>query len=89
MEIINSPRPLFRNEFCNLVVFEIFCREIAEDGKELLFDHGAPFFSISNTDVLRLVHEWELKGLVAEWKENFGSFDYHSKKFIEIDQVYD
>ncbi|OAY54540.1 renalase isoform X2 [Manihot esculenta] len=61
-------------------------REIAEDGKELLFDHGAPFFSISNTDVLRLVHEWELKGLVAEWKENFGSFDYHSKKFIEIDQ---
>ncbi|KAJ9183090.1 hypothetical protein P3X46_006999 [Hevea brasiliensis] len=61
-------------------------REIAEDGKELLFDHGAPFFSISNTDVLKLLHEWELKGLVAEWKENFGSFDCLSNKFLDIDQ---
>ncbi|KAF9667017.1 hypothetical protein SADUNF_Sadunf16G0289100 [Salix dunnii] len=61
-------------------------REISEDGKELLFDHGAPFFSVSNCDVLKLVHEWESKGLVAEWKENFGSFDCISKKFLENDQ---
>ncbi|KAJ6966816.1 hypothetical protein NC652_004388 [Populus alba x Populus x berolinensis] len=64
-------------------------REISEDGKELLFDHGAPFFSASNSDVLRLVHEWESKGLVEEWKENFGSFDCISKKFLDIEQVYD
>lgn len=64
-------------------------REISEDGKELLFDHGAPFFSVSNCDVLKLVHEWESKGLVAEWKENFGSFDCISKKFLDNDQVYD
>ncbi|KAG5255257.1 renalase [Salix suchowensis] len=61
-------------------------REISEDGKELLFDHGAPFFSVSNCDVLKLVHEWESKGLVAEWKENFGSFDCISKKFLDNDQ---
>nr|XP_034902888.1 renalase isoform X2 [Populus alba] len=61
-------------------------REISEDGKELLFDHGAPFFSASNSDVLRLVHEWESKGLVEEWKENFGSFDCISKKFLDIEQ---
>uniref|UniRef100_A0A6N2KLI4 Amine oxidase domain-containing protein n=1 Tax=Salix viminalis TaxID=40686 RepID=A0A6N2KLI4_SALVM len=62
-------------------------REISEDGKELLFDHGAPFFSVSNCDVLKLVHEWESKGLVAEWKENFGSFDCISKKFLDNDQI--
>lgn len=61
-------------------------REISEDGKELLFDHGASFFSASNSDVLRLVHEWESKGLVEEWKENFGSFDCISKKFLDIEQ---
>ncbi|KDP43403.1 hypothetical protein JCGZ_26558 [Jatropha curcas] len=61
-------------------------REIAEDGNDLLFDHGAPFFTVSNTDVLRVVHEWELKGLVAEWKENFGSFDCLSNKFLDIEQ---
>ena len=54
-----------------------------------MFDHGAPFFSASNSDVLRLVHEWESKGLVEEWKENFGSFDCISKKFLDIEQVYD
>ncbi|KAG6790662.1 hypothetical protein POTOM_006825 [Populus tomentosa] len=42
--------------------------------------------SVSNSDVLRLVHEWESKGLVEEWKENFGSFDCISKKFLDIEQ---
>ncbi|POO03210.1 Amine oxidase [Trema orientale] len=61
-------------------------REVSDDGKELLFDHGAPFFTASNTEVLGLVQEWEARGLVAEWKENFGSFDCTSSKFIDIEQ---
>lgn len=62
-------------------------REISEDGKELLFDHGAPYFTVSNPDVLELVHEWESGGLVAEWKVNFSSFDCVSNKFFDIQQV--
>ncbi|XP_044499820.1 renalase isoform X1 [Mangifera indica] len=61
-------------------------REISEDGKELLFDHGAPYFTVSNPDVLELVHEWESGGLVAEWKVNFSSFDCVSSKFVDIQQ---
>ncbi|XP_059666630.1 uncharacterized protein LOC132312320 [Cornus florida] len=61
-------------------------RELIEDGKELQFDHGAPYFTASNTDVLGLVHEWEARGFVAEWKENFGSFDCFSKKFVDIEK---
>ncbi|KAE8124573.1 hypothetical protein FH972_019441 [Carpinus fangiana] len=61
-------------------------REVAEDGKELVFDHGVPYFSVSNAEVLGLVREWESRGLVAEWKENFGSFDCISNKFVDIQQ---
>lgn len=61
-------------------------REISEDGKELLFDHGAPFFSATNPDVLGLVHEWEARGLVAEWKQNFGTFDRISNKFVNFEK---
>ncbi|KAK8295886.1 hypothetical protein V6Z11_D05G087500 [Gossypium hirsutum] len=43
-------------------------REISEDGRELLFDHGAPYFTVTNLDVLSVVTEWESRGLVAEWK---------------------
>ncbi|XP_042489175.1 renalase isoform X2 [Macadamia integrifolia] len=56
-------------------------REISEDGTELFFDHGAPFFTVNDNDVMGLVHEWEARGLVAEWKERFGSFDCISAKF--------
>lgn len=52
-----------------------------------MFDHGAPFFTASNNEVLGLVHEWESRGLVAEWKGNFGSFDCISRKFIDVEQV--
>jgi predicted NAD/FAD-dependent oxidoreductase len=62
-------------------------REKTEDGKELHFDHGAPFFSVSNPEVVRLVQEWESRGLVAEWKEKFGSFDFQTLKFDNIEQV--
>lgn len=61
-------------------------REKTEDGKELHFDHGAPFFSVSKSEVLCLVQEWESRGLVAEWKEKFGAFDFHTLKF-NIEQV--
>ncbi|KAL6998995.1 hypothetical protein U1Q18_000162 [Sarracenia purpurea var. burkii] len=61
-------------------------REIADDGNELLFDHGAPYFTTSNTDVLGLISDWEARGLVAEWKQNFGSFDFVSKKFVDFEK---
>lgn len=62
-------------------------REIIEDGKELLFDHGAPYFTATNADVLGLVRDWEARGLVAEWIENFGSFDFASQTFVDIEKV--
>ncbi|XP_058219068.1 uncharacterized protein LOC131329734 [Rhododendron vialii] len=61
-------------------------RETTVDGRELLFDHGAPYFTASNVDVLGLIHDWESRGLVAEWKENFGSFDFGSKQFGNIEK---
>lgn len=63
--------------------FEI--REITEDGKELLFDHGAPYFTVTNPDVLSVVAAWESSGLVAEWKINLGSFDCFSNKFVNVE----
>ncbi|KAF7822507.1 Renalase isoform A [Senna tora] len=61
-------------------------RENTEDGKELLFDHGAPFFTVNKSEVLSLVQEWESRGLVAEWKEKFGSFDFVTQKFIDTEK---
>lgn len=58
-------------------------RETIEDGKELFFDHGAPYFTVTNPDVLDIVLEWESRGLVAEWEEKFGTFDFASKTFID------
>lgn len=74
----------------NLVMISISnsYREVAEDGKELLFDHGAPFFNANNTEVLGLVREWEAKGLVACWREKFGCFDRVSNKFVDLEQVF-
>ncbi|KAB2049346.1 hypothetical protein ERO13_A13G153300v2 [Gossypium hirsutum] len=60
-------------------------REISEDGRELLFDHGAPYFTVTNPDVLSVVTEWESRGLVAEWKSNFGSFDCFTNKFVNTE----
>ncbi|CAI9088083.1 OLC1v1022319C1 [Oldenlandia corymbosa var. corymbosa] len=61
-------------------------REIAEDGREFVFDHGAPYFTASNPGVLGLVQEWESRGIVASWNEKFGSFDFASKKFVDIEE---
>ncbi|XP_058100251.1 uncharacterized protein LOC131245066 isoform X2 [Magnolia sinica] len=60
-------------------------RETTDDGKELLFDHGAPFFTVDSEEVRSLVSAWEARGLVAEWKENFGSFDQISTKFVDLE----
>ncbi|MCL7038365.1 hypothetical protein MKW94_013534 [Papaver nudicaule] len=59
---------------------------MTEDGKELMFDHGAPFFTVTDNGVMDLVREWEQRGFVAEWKEKFGSFDYATSKFGEAEK---
>ncbi|KAK1430890.1 hypothetical protein QVD17_13990 [Tagetes erecta] len=61
-------------------------REIAEDGRELYFDHGAPYFSTTNTDVEEMIRGWETRGLVEEWKQNFGSFDFITKKIVNFEK---
>ncbi|PWA84391.1 FAD/NAD(P)-binding oxidoreductase family protein [Artemisia annua] len=61
-------------------------RETTEDGKELYFDHGAPYFSTTNADVEDMIRGWEARGLVAEWKQNFGSFDYITKTFVNSEK---
>ncbi|OVA14984.1 hypothetical protein BVC80_67g2 [Macleaya cordata] len=61
-------------------------REMTEDGKELFFDHGAPFFTVTDTSAMDLVREWEERGLIAEWKENFGSFDCATAQFVDFDK---
>lgn len=81
MEVRNIENFFF---FCSLW---ILCREVSEGGEELLFDHGAPFFTAISNEVQGLVCEWESRGLVAEWKGNFGSFDCISSKFKDIEQV--
>lgn len=34
-----------------------------------------------------VLNDWESRGLVAEWKEKFGSFDFRSKKFVGVEEV--
>ncbi|GLJ52462.1 hypothetical protein SUGI_1115890 [Cryptomeria japonica] len=57
-------------------------RERTEDGKELCFDHGAPYFTVKDPSVCDVVDKWEGAGLVAEWKGPFGTFDVDSGKFM-------
>ncbi|XP_056866123.1 uncharacterized protein LOC108810165 isoform X1 [Raphanus sativus] len=61
-------------------------REVGEDGKELMFDHEAPFFSVTNPNAISLVHEWESLGFVSQWKQVFGSFDSASNMFLGFQQ---
>eukprot|EP01018_Ginkgo_biloba_P030982 Gb_19995 [translate_table: standard] len=55
-------------------------RERTEDGKELCFDHGAPYFTVKDVAVQDLVDKWEAAGQVAEWRGPFGTFDVGSGK---------
>lgn len=63
------------------------CREISDDGKELVFDHGAPFFSAINPEALHLIHTWEARGIFSEWKEKLETFDCTSRNFINSEKV--
>ncbi|KAL5715980.1 hypothetical protein ACHQM5_017728 [Ranunculus cassubicifolius] len=65
-------------------------REVTEDGIELFFDHGAPYFVVTNKDVEVLVSEWEARGIVAEWDEKFGIYDCVEAKFtgFEKEELY-
>jgi predicted NAD/FAD-dependent oxidoreductase len=65
--------------------FEI--RVTMEDGTELRFDHGAPYFTVTNDEVARLVSGWEARGIVAEWKATFACFDLATGKFTDFDKV--
>lgn len=58
-----------------------------DDGTELRFDHGAPYFTVSNDEVARVVGGWEARGLVAEWKAMFACFDRETGKFRDFDKV--
>lgn len=58
-------------------------RERASDGKILLFDHGAQYFTVKDPIVQGLVDSWEAAGIVADWKGKFGTYDADTKKFTE------
>lgn len=80
--------------FSNVYLLFIFIcgwivREHCEDGGELSFDHGAPCFALnaSNSELQSLVNNWESRGLVAQWKEKFGCFDFSSRSFVSVDEV--
>ncbi|KAL6637993.1 hypothetical protein ACP70R_025565 [Stipagrostis hirtigluma subsp. patula] len=61
-------------------------REVMEDGTELRFDHGAPYFTVTNDEVARLVGGWEARGFVAEWKALFARFDLATGKFTDFEK---
>ncbi|KAH6795848.1 hypothetical protein C2S51_036834 [Perilla frutescens var. frutescens] len=65
-------------------------REHCEDGRELLFDHGAPCFAVntSNLEMQSLVNNWESRGLVSQWEEKFGSFDCSSRRFVSVEEIF-
>lgn len=58
-----------------------------EDGRELFFDHGAPYFCVSDKEVMEIVTSWEARGLVAEWQAPFGAFDCSAGKFVDLEKV--
>ncbi|KAL5977355.1 hypothetical protein ACLOJK_021701 [Asimina triloba] len=60
-------------------------RETSGDGRDLLFDHGAPFFTAKSDEMISLVSIWEAKSLVAEWKKSFGCFDRINRKFLNLE----
>ncbi|CAL4936309.1 unnamed protein product [Urochloa decumbens] len=61
-------------------------REVMEDGSELRFDHGAPYFTVTNDEVARVVSGWEARGIVAEWKAMFACFDRATGKFTDFEK---
>ncbi|XP_044431168.1 renalase [Triticum aestivum] len=62
-------------------------REVMDDGTELRFDQGAPYFTVSNDEVAGVVGGWEAQGLITEWKAMFACFDRETGKFRDFDKV--
>ncbi|RWW86258.1 hypothetical protein BHE74_00004973, partial [Ensete ventricosum] len=65
-----------------------WCRETTEDGRVLFFDHGAPYFSVSDKEVMGVVRSWEARGLVSQWQVPFGSFDQSTGKFVDFEKSF-
>lgn len=58
-------------------------REKVEDGSELMFDHGAQYFTVKSAEVQHLVDKWQASGLVADWEGRFGSLDVATGDFVQ------
>ncbi|KAG0576319.1 hypothetical protein KC19_5G071400 [Ceratodon purpureus] len=57
-------------------------REKVEDGSELMFDHGAQYFTVKSAEVQHLVDKWQALGLVADWEGRFGSLNVATGEFV-------
>eukprot|EP00271_Cylindrocystis_brebissonii_P007281 TRINITY_DN20628_c0_g1_i2.p1 TRINITY_DN20628_c0_g1~~TRINITY_DN20628_c0_g1_i2.p1 ORF type:complete len:476 (-),score=53.56 TRINITY_DN20628_c0_g1_i2:354-1781(-) len=64
-------------------------RDRRTDGDDLLFDHGAQYFTIKDPAAQSLVDTWQTEGSVAEWEGVFGTFDATSKAFSEDEKERD
>ncbi|KAF3321637.1 NAD(P)-binding Rossmann-like domain-containing protein [Carex littledalei] len=62
-------------------------RERMEDGTELCFDHGVPYFTTSHDEVVKIVRSWESRDIVAEWDARFGVFDKRTNKLVDDEKV--
>mmetsp|Transcript_2811 Transcript_2811/g.4737 ORF Transcript_2811/g.4737 Transcript_2811/m.4737 type:complete len:431 (-) Transcript_2811:173-1465(-) len=51
-----------------------------EDGKQVQFDHGCQFFTVSNPEFESLVLRWEKVGAIAKWKGRVAELSAVSKK---------
>jgi predicted NAD/FAD-dependent oxidoreductase len=58
-------------------------REKADDVSELMFDHGAQYFTVKTAEVQQLVDKWQASGLVADWEGRFGSLNVATGDFVE------
>lgn len=68
---------------CLIVILFFLDRETLEDGSEVMFDHGAQYFTIKSLEVQRLVDQWEASGLVSEWKGVFGTVNVATGTLVE------
>ncbi len=46
-----------------------------KDGQEIIFDHGAQFFTVRETRFERYVNRWLREGVVTEWSRGFATAD--------------
>lgn len=58
-------------------------REKVEDGSELMFDHGAQYFTVKTAEVQQLVDKWQASGIVADWEGRFGTLNVATGEFVE------